>query len=287
MGKLIGKRRNGCELLSDFVYSFFEHNAYGEAFTSGKVVNCFQILYIRSLNTISTFNCSTPWALWIAFRFCIFVLWTQSTLLHSFAVLCCELLSDFVYSFFEHNSVLQKKVSQQVVNCFQILYIRSLNTIGAVGIILALVLWIAYRFCIFVLWTQFSWSDFLEACVVNCFQILYIRSLNTIDPCPGYNNIMLWIAFRFCIFVLWTQWSQIWIRRNSGCELLSDFVYSFFEHNEGEMLAATYNVVNCFQILYIRSLNTITGSHGNGFQTLWIAFRFCIFVLWTQFLLSK
>ena len=68
-------------------------------------------------------------------------------------------------------------------------------------------------------------------CVVNCFQILYIRSLNTIE---GIARQMV-----------------------PGCELLSDFVYSFFEHNES-LITEQYNaVVNCFQILYIRSLNTM------------------------------
>ena len=42
----------GCELLSDFVYSFFEHNKYDDKQANTQVVNCFQILYIRSLNTI-------------------------------------------------------------------------------------------------------------------------------------------------------------------------------------------------------------------------------------------
>ena len=67
-----------CELLSDFVYSFFEHN-------------------------------SSP-VMPIAQR-------------------CCELLSDFVYSFFEHNRDWNEQMDSTVVNCFQILYIRSLNTI--------------------------------------------------------------------------------------------------------------------------------------------------------------
>ena len=69
----------GCELLSDFVYSFFEHNWETVFVTELKVVNCFQILYIRSLNTIkANLKCS---------------------------LICCELLSDFVYSFFEHNTL--------------------------------------------------------------------------------------------------------------------------------------------------------------------------------------
>ena len=67
--------------------------------------------------------------------------------------------------------------------------------------------------------------------VVNCFQILYIRSLNTIP----FDSVKAWIS----------------------CELLSDFVYSFFEHNTWDDAEHHENVVNCFQILYIRSLNTI------------------------------
>ena len=92
-----------CELLSDFVYSFFEHNRDNVAVLQGEVVNCFQILYIRSLNTI---------------------IWGSMTTAQR-----CELLSDFVYSFFEHNRDNVAVLQGEVVNCFQILYIRSLNTI--------------------------------------------------------------------------------------------------------------------------------------------------------------
>ena len=48
-----------------------------------------------------------------------------------------------------------------------------------------------------------------------------------------------------------------------GCELLSDFVYSFFEHNLDIHRKVRVPVVNCFQILYIRSLNTIKGQYQN------------------------
>ena len=92
-----------CELLSDFVYSFFEHNITRILARNRTVVNCFQILYIRSLNTIFDYRSFRQW--------------------------CCELLSDFVYSFFEHNHKLADGSVGNVVNCFQILYIRSLNTI--------------------------------------------------------------------------------------------------------------------------------------------------------------
>ena len=170
------------------------------------VVNCFQILYIRSLNTICLLNSNQPPQLWIAFRFCIFVLWTQWIINNKIVLACCELLSDFVYSFFEHNQTTQQQRQEPVVNCFQILYIRSLNTIG-------------------------------------------VRS--------GVIVVELWIAFRFCIFVLWTQCNQQTRVLTCGCELLSDFVYSFFEHNAQRLWRAYQIVVNCFQILYIRSLNTM------------------------------
>ena len=173
---------------------------------SPNVVNCFQILYIRSLNTMMSLDVRITSWLWIAFRFCIFVLWTQSRAETSRVISCCELLSDFVYSFFEHN----------------------------------------YRT-----------ATRRRRYVVNCFQILYIRSLNTIIPENARTRRKLWIAFRFCIFVLWTQYNGKH-RHNCGrCELLSDFVYSFFEHNREDAEQLRVQVVNCFQILYIRSLNTI------------------------------
>ena len=220
--------------------------------------------------------------LWIAFRFCIFVLWTQYSGNNACANYCCELLSDFVYSFFEHNSYVLKVVVGVVVNCFQILYIRSLNTIWQHIFERSYQLWIAFRFCIFVLWTQFKRSHSTSTGVVNCFQILYIRSLNTIILTSCIYWVELWIAFRFCIFVLWTQFMIVTFSDWSCCELLSDFVYSFFEHNSSWCRDIMTNVVNCFQILYIRSLNTIVFTSGINRVQLWIAFRFCIFVLWTQ-----
>ena len=220
-------------------------------------MNCFQILYIRSLNTIPLRTLDNARKLWIAFRFCIFVLWTQCTCKDAAKEISCELLSDFVYSFFEHNSLGRIQQWRCVVNCFQILYIRSLNTIRGHKDSRATQLWIAFRFCIFVLWTQFGRH-------------------------AADRRAPLWIAFRFCIFVLWTQSQWQKFTAATGCELLSDFVYSFFEHNGCSGRYIFRSVVNCFQILYIRSLNTISMVRMLSLISLWIAFRFCIFVLWTQ-----
>ena len=41
-----------------------------------------------------------------------------------------------------------------------------------------------------------------------------------------------------------------------GCELLSDFLSLFFEHNIGVHLDELQWVVNCFQIFYLCSSNT-------------------------------
>ena len=144
-------------------------------------------------------------ALWIAFRFCIFVLWTQSRPLPRLLRYSCELLSDFVYSFFEHNNSWRRGGIRSVVNCFQILYIRSLNTMQKSKQVRNLCCEVLSDFVYsFFEHNIFPFSPEIRL-VVNCFQILYIRSLNTIR-------------------------SQS-LSRSACCELLSDFVYSFFEHN--------------------------------------------------------
>ena len=245
-----------CELLSDFVYSFFEHNGTIYLRYIGVVVNCFQILYIRSLNTMLLERYASLRRLWIAFRFCIFVLWTQYQEGCHYRTCGCELLSDFVYSFFEHNISATVLWYLVVVNCFQILYIRSLNTIIKKSVNISRSCELLSDF-VYSFFEHNSWIRIDQAFwVVNCFQILYIRSLNTIEGCRYNTCIMLWIAFRFCIFVLWTQCPAAAGAAASCCELLSDFVYSFFEHN------------------HVSTEST--------YRRLWIAFRFCIFVLWTQ-----
>ena len=158
MRMVIGEVHICCELLSDFVYSFFEHNAYFELTNGFRVVNCFQILYIRSLNTID-----------------------RRTIFSSNS---CELLSDFVYSFFEHNASSNTGFWILVVNCFQILYIRSLNTMDRVqiGYLISCELLSDFVYSFFE--HNIRRSDIQSGCVVNCFQILYIRSLNTIVVMP-------------------------------------------------------------------------------------------------------
>ena len=94
-----------------------------------------------------------------------------------------------------------------VVNCFQIFYLCSSNTTKRRHESKAQKLWIAFRFFIFVLRTQqVKLLNYLEV-VVNCFQIFYLCSSNTTTRFFAPIISLLWIAFRFFIFVLRTQQS--------------------------------------------------------------------------------
>ena len=92
----------GCELLSDFLSLFFEHNAPVVWYSSSSVVNCFQIFYLCSSNT-TLIQLRNSWV-------------------------SCELLSDFLSLFFEHNHKISSALRASVVNCFQIFYLCSSNT---------------------------------------------------------------------------------------------------------------------------------------------------------------
>ena len=168
--------------------------------------------------------------LWIAFRFFIFVLRTQRINKQDVTIWCCELLSDFLSLFFEHNKLRFFHPADLVVNCFQIFYLCSSNTTLKEEEIYASMLWIAFRFFIFVLRTQRSTNVVLYDSVVNCFQIFYLCSSNTT-----------------CLLTLQRLWC---------CELLSDFLSLFFEHNKGIRYWNDEPVVNCFQIFYLCSSNT-------------------------------
>ena len=206
--------------------------------------------------------------LWIAFRFFIFVLRTQRRLKCLGATSCCELLSDFLSLFFEHNDNQFNNSTLYVVNCFQIFYLCSSNTTLDNIEIYRKLLWIAFRFFIFVLRTQRisirKWarlscellSDFLSLffehnpCrrgwtsmrVVNCFQIFYLCSSNT----------TLGTARTDCC----------------SCELLSDFLSLFFEHNLHQQAYIHRQVVNCFQIFYLCSSNTTEFAQNKDSQAL-------------------
>ena len=96
-----------CDLLSNFRFTFFDYNdaIYDIAFKI--VVICFQTLDLRSLITTS---CT-----WISLRS------------------CCDLLSNFRFTFFDYNRTIISRLPLKVVICFQTLDLRSLiTTTGAI-----------------------------------------------------------------------------------------------------------------------------------------------------------
>ncbi len=91
-----------CDLLSNSFYQIFDNNVE-RAFAEGSpVVICFQILFIRSLIT------------------------TKNILNRT--ITSCDLLSNSFYQIFDNNAGSTGYISQLVVICFQILFIRSLIT---------------------------------------------------------------------------------------------------------------------------------------------------------------
>jgi len=87
----------------------------------------------------------------------------------------------------------------------------------------------------------------------------------------------LWIAFKICIFDFQKQQNENGIKKVYCCELLSKFVSLTFRNSGIRDKTNETEVVNCFQNLYLW-LSETAGSTGVACKnTLWIAFKICIF----------
>ena len=75
--------------------------------------------------------------------------------------------------------------------------------------------------------------------VVNCFQILYIRSLNTMYERMESRSISCELLSDFVYSFFEHNLEVLAISLSMRCELLSDFVYSFFEHNNYTIMKYT------------------------------------------------
>ena len=120
--------------------------------------------------------------------------------------------------------------THQVVICFQLLVLRSLNTtpilindnvngcdlLSITGITI-----FEYNIIKFRKQTKI---------VVICFQLLVLRSLNTTMNIGDTKALMLWFAFNYWYYDLWIQ--------------------------QNILINTLYFVVICFQLLVLRSLNT-------------------------------
>ena len=105
----LNKITNCCELLSDFLSLFFEHNP-----AKRKPPNRLRCELLSDfLSLFFEHNQPLPWCFWRSVVNCfqIFYLCSSNTTFMEFDIIgnCCELLSDFLSLFFEHNRVCVKQ----------------------------------------------------------------------------------------------------------------------------------------------------------------------------------
>jgi len=129
-----------------------------------------------------------------------------------------------------------------------------------------------------------SWKDIFSLIpivsiiiVVNCFQKLYLWHSETTCHLSFYFNVVLWIAFKNCIFDILKQRNVNAKNKGASCELLSKIVSLTFWNNSLSRLTCASAVVNCFQKLYLWHSETTLLQPYETWKELWIAFKNCIF----------
>jgi hypothetical protein len=166
------------------------------------------------------------------------------------------LLSNFVFTFFDTNSSLRDSIPIKVVICFQTLYLRSLIPTNSTDVHKVYKLWFAFKLCIYVLWYQLLLVVGLRAKGCDLLSNFVFTFFDT-NFCRGLAGLTrLWFAFKLCIYVLWYQQTNEVEYIKTSCDLLSNFVFTFFDTN-----------TSCSPICA---------------NELWFAFKLCIYVLWYQ-----
>ena len=155
--------------------------------------------------------------LWIALKFCIFARLKQFL----------EVKNDY----------------NIVVNCSQILYLCTSETIANGIHKCSIKLWIALKFCIFARLKQWTRWELQRQAVVNCSQILYLCTSETIGPWDIILAAALWIALKFCIFARLKQFFRCWLADYLCCELLSNFVSLHVWNNSA--IGAIFAALSC------------------------------------------
>ena len=142
----------------------------------GVVVNCFQIVFYRSLTQYSESRC--------------------------IAISSCELLSNCILSIFDTVFATEFKSNHK--------------------------LWIAFKLYFIDLWHSQQLHQHLRHLVVNCFQIVFYRSLtqslrtwcNTFISCELLSN---------CILSIFDTVWEHFEKAGGSCELLSNCILSIFD----------------------------------------------------------
>ena len=218
-------------MLTNFVSLHVWNNKLTDCKEVQPVVNCWQILYLCTSETMLHNNQFGIGLLWIADKFCIFAYLKQLFQKPSNRTTRCELLTNFVSLHIWNNQFHNRHVHLGVVNCWQILYLCISETITLFMRISNTQLWIADKFCIFAYLKQWTERFYLvqvrcelltnfvslhiwnnsrtertnSTRVVNCWQILYLCISETIQRGTAARIVELWIADKFCIFAYLKQ----------------------------------------------------------------------------------
>ena len=141
-----------------------------------------------------------------------------------------------------------------VVNCFQIVFYRSL-TQQAHWTVIPVVLWIAFKLYFIDLWH--SWFQLVNSVtiVVNCFQIVFYWSLTQLNFSKLIQFHVVVNCFQIVFYWSLTQLCCVIAYRESCCELLSNCILSIFD--TALVRYKQLHVVNCFQIVFYRSLTQL------------------------------
>ena len=138
-------------------------------------------------------------------------------------------------------------------------------------------MWIADKFCIFARLKQLSDKSLQSR--IGCELLTNFVSLHVWNNQQGnrWERSELWIADKFCIFARLKQYSDASVLRRFCCELLTNFVSLHVWNNKRKNHRITKGVVNCWQILYLCTSETIQIAMNIQGRRLWIADKFCIF----------
>ena len=194
-----------CELLSNFVSLSSWNNIIKVDSGGGGVVNCSQILYLCRPETTTSSVFGEKLSLWIALKFCIFVVLKQRKFRVAFGNYGCELLSNFVSLSSWNNYRLFWSVAKRVVNCSQILYLCRPETTKIKFMQIARCCELLSNFVSLSSWNNLIAAFSCSRIVVNCSQILYLCRPETTKLAVLSRMHGLWIALKFCIFVVLKQ----------------------------------------------------------------------------------
>ena len=187
--------------------------------------------------------------------FCTFAVETTHTAIHQ-PLLCCELLSNFLYFCSRNNFALCFTCFWTVVNCSQIFCTFAVETTVRHLHYTPWELWIALKFFVLLQSKQhFIYQENLRKSCELLSNFLYFCSRNNNTGLDLFNELVVNCSQIFCTFAVETTLHNLQITA-FGCELLSNFLYFCSRNNPRACIMSCVPVVNCSQIFCTFAVET-------------------------------